>query len=143
MKADSERKGIVMDKKWKMGYKVCRRQGNRFVSYCMGRLATEWYNIYGVGHVTRRRRGYIQDVKKRLRKFGPLGVFIHESSARNFMERTHQDGDVHDPALFKCRFIESKDERFWLPGYRQRKFGMVYVPDQRFADAVELIEEVS
>lgn len=127
-----------MKKKWKNGYKVVRRQGNRFVSCTMGIYDVPGWKVYGIGHVTRRAKGYIKGIATRLRSYGPLAVFIDKESALRFME------GLGGPslALFTCRYVESSDNSCWRPGYRCRNLCHIYVSDQRFADEVELLEEV-
>lgn len=127
-------------KKWKRGYRVCKRQGNRYVSCCAGEGKYGW-KIYAVGHITKRTQGYIRGIKSRIKKWGPLAVFDHEDAAIRFMDRYGLEDD--DWVLFSCRYAESTDKDYWREGYRGRKFCNSYVSGKRFADEVELLEEVT
>ena len=126
---------------WIEGYKVVRRQGNRYVSVFEGRSKGYGFKVYGIGHVTKRTEGYLKGVKTRLRSYGPLGVFAYENGAVRFMERTWL---IDDPCvvLSKCRYIKSADNCCWRPGYENRQLCHDHWYDERFADAVELVEDV-
>ena len=130
-------------KEWKAGYKVVRRQGNRYVSCIEGRDKGCGWKVYGIGHITRRTPGYIRGIKDRIASHGPLAVFQHRASAIRFMNTDRYDGRCEDAVICSCRFIESGDLQCWRPGYRIRQLCHGYVPDERFADEVVLIEELS
>ena len=134
-----------MKKKWLNGYKVCKRQGNRFSS-CFagqGRMNGFGWKVYGIGTVTKRTPGFILHIVSRLRKYGPLAVFRSRYSAERFIEKNHQDGVGKDWVLFKCRYIESTDENLWYPGYRRRNLMPYRISGTYYADEVELVVEIA
>lgn len=120
-------------KKWKLGYRVCLKQGARWVSTYMGReiWRTGW-KVYAIGRITKRRAGY-----------GPLAVFDSEKEARSFMGN-NMYGSYK---LFRCRYIQSDDTQYWMPhyhgGFNPKRYCQANVSGKRFADAVELISEVT
>ena len=131
-----------MEKEWLDGYKVCKREGNRFVSCFIGtgKGREDWgFKVYRIGHITKRSPGYIRGVVTRLRKYGPLAVFKHINMAISYINY-----DVEDPlVVFKCRYIKSTDDDLWLPGYRQRRLNrFARIAGTYYADEVELVEEV-
>lgn len=133
-----------MSSEWLDGYKVVRKQKNRYVSCTIGLRKPRGYKVYAIGHVTKRSPGYLPYISTRIRAYGPLMVFQHKDSALRYIEKHWYDGSFDfEVKLFRCRYIPSMDTYCWLPGYRRRNICHIYIPDERFADAVELIEEVT
>lgn len=122
--------GGPVSSEWVDGYKVVRKQKSRYISFG---LSGKGCKVYAIGHVTRRTRGN-----------GALAVFSSRRLADNFLI-SQGHSDIFGKAFVKpCRYVPSADRGLWFVtflGNRIRAVGML--PDgTRFADAVELIEEV-
>lgn len=121
-----------MEKKWRTGYKVCRRQGNRYISTHAGRSYCDkgrGYKVYGIGHVTKRTRGN-----------GPLAVFSNTKDALQFSVK--YCGTFVGVVIFECKYLQSDDGRYWLKIKGKRSYNQSNIAGKRFADEVELIEEI-
>lgn len=119
-----------MGKEWLDGYKVVVKRGSRYKSCVM----TNHYKMYDIGLVTKRTSGN-----------GPLAVFGQKRDAIAFKKRERFLGKLYGKFyLFRCRYIESDDNGYWyrLCAYGGHKLCNTHVPGKRFADEVELIEEV-
>lgn len=109
-----------MEKKWKLGYKVVRKYGKHYAS-CS--LNDRGYKIYKIGKVT-----------KPNDDCGPLAVFGTRIAAVAF--------GFLDYTLCRCKYIPSSRCGLWIGQHDVWPAG--YIPKgTRFADEVELIEEVT
>ena len=122
--------------KWRKGYKVVLKQGRRYASfrYRMG-FSAKPYKIYNIGHVTKRTPGH-----------GPLAVFSNKKMAKRFLVG---NSFLHilpvDLVICRCRYVQSEDNQYWVivKGWNAgRVFCTANILGKKFADEVELIEEV-
>ncbi len=118
-----------MEEVWVDGYKVCRKQGNRYVSF----FDFPW-KIYNIGRITRRSR-----------EQGPLAVFDSREHAFAFKDEFGAVDGTTVKVVLACRYIKSKEWVYWYitkRGRRETNRGDG-IAGKCFADAVELIAEVS
>lgn len=125
-----------MDRKWRKGYKVVqwKSKSDRYVSF--RGFDVYFCTIYKIGHITRRPQGC-----------GPLAVFSAIKEARKFLCDHWWLHPQADMRIVRCRYIASQDDAYWIKptsSTLDNKPDKFYpsISGKRFADEVELIEEV-